>query len=36
MDVKTNEASVMLYHKDNLSTVKSKKGKSAFQLKLMG
>jgi hypothetical protein len=37
MVVKSNEASVMLYHKDNnLSTVKSEKGKSAFQLELMG
>jgi hypothetical protein len=37
MIVKTNEASVMLYHKDNnLSTVKNEKVKSAFQLKLMG
>ena len=36
MLAKTNEASVMLYHKDNnLSTVKSEKGKSAFHLKLM-
>jgi len=37
MVVKTTEASVMLYHKgNNLSTVKTEKGKSAFQLKLMG
>jgi len=32
MVAKTNEASVMPYHKDNnLSTVKCEKGKSAFQ-----
>jgi hypothetical protein len=37
MVVKTIEVSVMLYYKDNnLSTVKSEKGKSAFKPKLMG
>jgi len=37
MVLKSDEASVMLYHKDNnLSTVKSEKGKSPFHLKLMG